>query len=74
MEFKSILDAGHWVAPSVMKHEKEYNVFMRCRVPEVQAKVQANINKQLPANPNERAATVMAYLRKWKSENFNPTK
>ena len=34
-EFKAILDSGSWTTPSVLKLEKEYNVFMRTRVPAV---------------------------------------
>ena len=34
-KYKAMLDSGTWTTPSLLKDEKEFNVFMRCRVPQV---------------------------------------
>ena len=47
-EYKTIIESGTWTTPSILKNEREYNVFMRTRVPEVQSKVEANIEGGLP--------------------------
>ena len=65
-QYKAIIDAGTWTTPSLFKDEKEYNPFMRCRVPSVQNKVEANIEGELPKDPEERAVKTMEVLRTWK--------
>ena len=72
--YKSMIDSGTWTTPSLLKDEKEYNIFMRARVPEVQAKVEANIEGGLPQDQEQRAVKTMEILRKWKNENYTPTK
>ena len=70
--YKPILDQGYTCHPSLVGNEKIYNVFMRTRVKEVQAKIERNIQggKKLPTDANSRAIQTMTLLRQWKSNKY----
>ena len=60
-EFQELINQGYHTVPSILKEEKLFNVFMRCRTSEIQNAV----GKIDPAE-------CMSYLREFKNSGTRP--